>query len=183
MTRILELLRSRWTWIALAAVALAGAGGYAAGRYAVPAKVVETTKIEYRDRTVTRDVVREVKVAGPVRVQERIVERPGAERVVERVIERGGTTTTTDATSSSERTISGTTSTTRIVEAARPQWAAELGASWASSHLQLKPERLELALGRRILGPAWVAVTVGAPTGQLGKLEAYRVGGRARVEW
>jgi len=183
VTAILTALRSRWTWIALGAVVVAGAGGYAAGRYAAPVKTVETTRVEYRDRVVTQEVVREVRVAGPVRIQERIVERPGAERVVERVIERGPVTTTTDAASSSERTSSGTTATTRVVEARRPATALELGASWAPSHLQVRPERVDAALGRRILGPVWLAVTAEAPVGQLGDLEAYRVGLRARVEW
>lgn len=225
MTRILAALRSRWTWIALAAVALAGAGGYAAGRYAAPAKVVETSStttaaqdsssshvdttaaVQYRYGTETQWVSQAVIAAD---VNTRCTEKfdPASGRLVRRVCVRvdrshvdtssggassataAGASSSSSSTSSASASSSSTTSTTtKVVEAARPQWALEVGASWDQlaerirKGERLAPPELELALGRRILGPVWLAATVGAPTGQLGNLEAYRVGLRARGEW
>jgi hypothetical protein len=51
-------------------------------------------KIEYREKIVERKV--QVRVAGPVRVEEKITEGPGRERVIERVVYKEAVKTDTE---------------------------------------------------------------------------------------
>ena len=65
---------------------------------AIEKALSQKPKIEYREKIVEKKVT--VRVAGPVRVEEKIVEGPGRERTIERVIYRD--TVTTNAESDKE---------------------------------------------------------------------------------
>ena len=140
--------------IVAGAAALALIAAFLGGRYSRTAKVVETvkveTRVEWRDREVTK------RVEGPVREVERIVERPGAERVVTRWIERGPVTTDTAADASSST--SAQSSASKVTTPTRPDWRASVAAGWDPRALALKPEVYEGRLERRVLGTVWLGV-------------------------
>lgn len=167
----------------LSALVVSVGAGYALGRYIVPERVIETTKVEWKDRITVKEVVREVKVSGPVRIQEKIVERPGVDRITERVIDRGGTTTTIGSSSSTEASRSGATESIKVVERDIHKWSMDLGAQWSIKPASIMPSSVDAGLGRRILGPVWLSVSASAPMDRVGDLRAYRFGIRARVEF
>lgn len=169
----------RWLLIALGAIA-ALAVAFASGRYTAPTKTVEVAKVEYKDRTITEFHA----VAGPTHTVTKTVFVPataGCPAHQETVTTSDTGPTVID--SHQDATNSGTSETTKTVEADRAQWSAELGGQWNPSALKLRPERIDVALGRRILGPAWVSAVVTAPPDHLSDLKSYTVGLRVRVEW
>ncbi len=176
-----RLGKARWYIVAGAAALVLVVVAFLVGRSSAPTKTVTVTETKYVDRVVTKEVVREVKVQGPVRVQEKIITRPGAERVVERVIERGPTTTTTDAAASSDRTTVATKETTKIVESPKARWLAEVGGQWSS--LTLSPHRWDAAIGMRLAGPFWLSLTDSAPADKLADTRHHALGLRLRAEF
>lgn len=70
---------------------LAGAG---ARIMSLERAIAAKPKIEYRDKIVEKKV--QVKVAGAVRIEEKIIEGPGRERVIERIVYRDPVKTDTE---------------------------------------------------------------------------------------
>lgn len=144
------MMRRRLVIAGAAALALVAA--FLAGKYSSPRKVEERikieTRVEWRDREVTK------RVEGPVREVERIVERPGAERVVTRWIERGPVTT--DTASDASSSTSAQSSASKVTTPARPDWRASVAAGWDPRALALKPEVYEGRVERRVLGTVWL---------------------------
>ena len=169
---------------------LAGAGvalvvlAFLAGRWtapATPARVETKVETRYVDRVVTAEVVRTVRVAGPVRIRTRIVERPGGERVIEREVERAPVTTSTDSAAASSSSSSSSSSASTVAEAPpRPARRVDLEARWNLARPSARPEALGVGLSMRI-GRAWLGLTDEAPTGELLDLERHRPG--IRLGW
>jgi hypothetical protein len=136
---------------------LALVAAFTAGRFAAPAKVVERVKVETKTVTVTewKDRVVEKRTQGPVRVVERVVEKPGEGRVVTRWIDRGPVTTDTtrDGSGSASTKTDAKTDASRVVTA-QPSWHIEGQAGW--SRLSPSPDLYGFGVSRRIAGTVWL---------------------------
>lgn len=137
----------------LAACAVA----FVAGRRSAPVRVEERTVtqvqrvVEYKDRVVAQ------KVAGPVRIVTRTVEKPGAERVVERVVERGAVTTTTTTDRQGTSTDTSKTTAEKLTSAGQPGWRVAVSPGWDLRDLtDARPRTWGGEVDRRVLGPVWL---------------------------
>jgi hypothetical protein len=168
----------RWLYVGGAALA-ACALSFLAGRFSAPARV--ETRVEWRKKIVTQTEWKDrvVTQRGPVRVVERIVEKPGAEREVTRWIERGPVTTTKDLTGNASATTEINSATRTVSETGRPGWSGGLSAAWDPGRPSSMPDRIGLELDRRIVGTVWLGARASAEP----DLGALRLGLALRVEF
>lgn len=173
---------TRHRLIIAGAAALALVAAFLAGRYSYRPRVVERVKVEEKEviRVEWRDRMVEKRVAGPVRVVTRTVEKPGAEREVVRWVERGPVTTEIQATWDGAAAGASETTTTasKVTEAERPGWAVGASALVVPRDLGAAP-RLGLELDRRLWGTLWL----GARASAAPDLGGLRLGLAARMEW
>jgi hypothetical protein len=131
-----------------------------AGRYSLPARVVETVKVETKVETKVewRDRVVEKRVEGPVRVVTRVVTAPSGERTEERVEEHGPVVTDRDihAEGGSASMALASSESYKLTENPRPGWRVSVAAGWNPNRLSLDPSVYDLRVERRVFGTLWL---------------------------
>lgn len=183
-------------WLLVGVAVLAAlAAAFAAGRYTAPVRERTRTDVVHlgasMEATEWSSATREKVVEGPVRVVTRWRDAPAAPgcppvQEVERTEERGPVTSErSEDTSGSTARVDVTADakvTEKVTDYRRPSVALELGARWSPKDLDLTPDRIDAAVGKRIAGPLWLAVTADVETKKAGDLGAYLWGVRVRVE-
>ena len=183
------------TWIIWIVVVLAAlGGGFAAGTYLKPAKVVEKEKITYQEKIVYQDKIVEKIVEHTVYVK---AQQTDVQRTVVEVVRPDGTvernTTERDLSHSNtskendkqtvkveikyvDREVIKEVEKTKIVEAARPGWRVGAGVGYDVMTALDEPTRgipglqgfsVSLSAERRVIGPFWMGAW-GTTTGLVG---------------